>query len=154
MRTKSSEKAASDDHGIPLARDAVREGEWGPWCASCPSCVPGSGGTRAHGGGGPGVSASSEPSVEGGIKACTSFLFCAYGNPKSYVPRRLDWGHFWISWSSWLPPLPFHHSLPLEDNLISFPVGPQPCVCISYRPTKPRASRVRGQVSYSQSMWC
>lgn len=27
VRTKSSEKAASDDHGIPVAHDDVREGE-------------------------------------------------------------------------------------------------------------------------------
>lgn len=78
MKTKSSEKAASDERHVPMGRDAVREGESGPGPIRAP---------RGLGVGPPGLAVSSEPSVqESGRGTFAAALLCTARNSASVSP--------------------------------------------------------------------
>ena len=153
MRTKSSEKAASDDHGVPLARDAVREGEWGPWCASCPSCVPGPGRTWAHGGVGLGSLPLLNPPWREEWKHAHPFssvhmVTHSHTSPVGLTKVISEFPGARVAFPA-LPSLPPPRRQP---HFLS--CGPT-ALCVHFlSPNKTQSLQGQRSVFYSQSMWC
>lgn len=153
MRTKSSEKAANDDHSVRVAHEDVRESKWGSHRAPTPVLGPVQGGWVGTG------PWCSSPTTDSWVWGCLGLAVYSDRCCRGENIHGSFWPHSHLCTASQLTArfsdsaavsfeFPgalgcFPHLSLLRDDIISFLVGPLSCpwpwVCISYLPTWPRS---------------